>query len=62
MARKDNGRNIFLLGALIGVLGGVLLGTLATVELGDKVGNLAEALARKVWRRRPRVRFELLGQ
>lgn len=55
-------RNLFLLGALVGVLSGVVLGSVATIELGDKVASLFRHLARKISDRKQSVRFELLGQ
>lgn len=56
------GRNLFLLGALIGVLSGVVLGSIATVELGDKISALFRGIFRKIFDHKDSVRFELLGQ
>ena len=62
MTRNSRGRNLFLIGALIGVLSGVILRTVATVGIGDKVAELAHRLIRKLFGRQQSVRFELLGQ
>ncbi len=58
----SDGRNLFLLGALIGVLSGVILGSVATIELGDRISGLVRQLVRKISDRQRSVRFELLGQ
>ncbi len=59
---KHGGRNVFLLGALVGVLGGLVLGSVATIELEDRVRALVRKLARRLSDSQQRVRFELLGQ
>lgn len=62
MTKKRGRRSIFLLGALVGVLGGLILGSVATIELEDRVRKLARRMFQRLSDSRQRVRFELLGQ
>lgn len=55
-------RNVFLVGALVGVLGGLVLGSVATVGIGDKVRDLTLRLAARLFGDQENIRFELLGQ
>ncbi len=55
-------RNVFLLGALLGAFGGIILGSAATVGLGDRVGALVRHLFDRMFNEQESIRFELLGQ
>lgn len=59
---KKGGRNLFLLGALVGVLGGLVVGSVATIELEDRIRVLTRRLIQRLSDSQQRVRFELLGQ
>lgn len=58
--RED--RNVFLVGALVGVLGGLVLGSVATAGVGDKLRDLVLRLAARLFGDQENIRFELLGQ
>lgn len=60
MIRED--RNVFLVGALVGVLGGLVLGSVATAGVGDKLRDLVLRLAARLFGDQENIRFELLGQ
>ena len=62
MRTETHRKNLFLLGALVGVLGGLIVGSVATLELEDKIRKLTRALVAKVFNRQQTVRWELLGQ
>ncbi|ACZ42660.1 hypothetical protein Tter_1754 [Thermobaculum terrenum ATCC BAA-798] len=56
------GRNLFIFGAVIGAIGGLVLGSIATYELGDYVTQLVRRLFRAITRKQEQVRFDLLSQ
>ncbi len=53
---------MFLIGALVGVIGGVVLGSVATLGIGDKVGQLSRNLLGRLFDDGETIHFELLGQ
>jgi len=56
------GRGVFLIGALIGVIGGIALGSAATLSIGDKVSQLSRHLLDRLFDEGETIHFELLGQ
>ncbi len=62
MKPSTESRNVFLLGALVGICGGIILGSAATVGLGDRVGAMARQLVDRLLKDQDSIRFELLGQ
>ncbi len=52
----------FLMGVVLGASGGLVLGSLLGLELGDKALTLARRMVARALRRQERVRFELLLQ
>jgi high-affinity Fe2+/Pb2+ permease len=62
MQRSGGGRDHFLLGVLAGVLGGFLLGMLATWGFGVQSLAALERVARRLLRRPDPLRFDLLAQ
>lgn len=62
MATQTHERNLFLVGALVGVLGGFIVGSVATIELEDKVRKLVHAQIARLFGRQQTIRWELLGQ
>lgn len=56
------GRGLFLVGALVGVIGGIVLGSVATLGIGDKVGQLSRNLLGRLFDDGETIHFELLGQ
>jgi len=53
---------VFLIGALIGVIGGIALGSAATLSIGDKVSQLSRHLLDRLFDEGETIHFELLGQ
>lgn len=62
MIPKTESRNVFLLGALVGMCGGIIVGSAATVGLGDRIGALTRQLVDRLLKDQDSIRFELLGQ
>ena len=62
MRAKRDGREVFMLGAFVGVLGGVIVGSIAAWGVGDRVGELLRRLGDKLFDEKESIRFELLGQ
>ncbi len=62
MRTNRDDRGVFLLGALIGVLGGFIVGSVATAGIGDRVADLTRRLTNRLFDEQEAIRFELLGQ
>ncbi len=62
MSRSDGERNLFLIGALVGMASGVLVATVATVGIGDQFMRLVNIVSNRLLGREQSVHFELLGQ
>lgn len=52
----------FLVGVILGASGGLVLGSLLGLQLGERAVTLARRLVARALRREERVRFELLLQ
>jgi hypothetical protein len=53
---------VFGFGVSVGILAGILIGSLVTLWLGDAAADLAHRIIDRLSARRPRVNFELLLQ
>lgn len=62
MKGTRGGREVFWIGALVGLLGGVIVGSVAMLGVGDKIVPLLRALYRRWFGDGERIRFDLLGQ
>ncbi len=62
MSRSDGERNLFLIGALVGIVSGVLVGTVATGGIGEQLVRLVNTVSNRLLGREQSVHFELLGQ
>ena len=61
MDARDSARS-FLLGVLLGSLGGLLLGSILTALSVDRLAAASEAIVRRLMRRPRDVRFDLMVQ
>jgi len=53
---------VFGVGVSVGVLAGIIIGSLVTMWLGDAAANLAHRMIDRISGRRDRIDFELLQQ
>ncbi|MBI3980269.1 MAG: hypothetical protein HY331_19005 [Chloroflexi bacterium] len=51
-----------VLGLVLGSLGGLVVGSVIAMQLGERTTDLIRAFASRLLHKRPRVRFELLLQ
>lgn len=62
MIKESGSRHLFVIGAVVGMLGGLILGSVATMELEDHIRKLLRRASRKLSNGQHSVRWELLGQ
>lgn len=62
MGAKRGGRQLFMLGALVGALGGFIAASIAAWGVGDRAGELLRRIGERLFDEQESIRFELLGQ